>query len=398
MSKVTLRSSTFQVVILHLDMDAFFASVEQVDHPQLCGLPVIVGQSLRGVVTAASYEARHFGVHSAMPIAQAKKICPQGVFVPRRMARYRQVSQQVMTIIHNHCPVVEQASIDEAYADLTGTTRTLGSPTILATKLKKALYQETGLTCSIGIAPNKFLAKIASGWQKPNGLTSITPQDVPQFLAQLPLSKIPGIGRAFLQELSILGVRSMPDILQKPKTYWMQNFGKRGALLHDRAQGIDLSPVEPEKEPLSCSAEHTLEQDTFDGQVLQQWLLVQAERVGHELRTLNKQGQTITIKIKFKDFTTITRSKTLVLATNLTHEIYEQAQNLLKNQKLSQAVRLIGLSVSNFKNQELPLPLMHNKNRKQQKCLEQALDQIREKFGPASITRADIKQMTPMKK
>lgn len=389
MAKVTLESSIFQAVILHLDMDAFFASVEQADHPELQGLPVIIGQSLRGVVTTASYAARHYGVHSAMPIAQAKKLCPQAVFLPGRMNRYRQVSSHVMKIIMEHCPVVEQASIDEAYADITGTTRSLGTPTALAQRLKQTIKKSTGLTCSIGIAPNKFLAKIASAWHKPDGLTIIDPDTVPQFLDNLPLQKIPGVGQALLEELGHLGVKSIPDILTRPKDYWVQSLGKRGATLYERAQGIDHSPVIPESIPQSCSAEHTLDNDTLCRNELKHYLLLQAERVGSELRAMDKKGHTVTLKIKFSDFSTITRSKTMTKPTALTGEIYTIAYQLLLAQKLQQKVRLVGVAVSNFGADTLSLPLAVDSQRLRDEHLEQALDHIRGKFGNTSITRAD---------
>lgn len=393
MNKVNLGSSNFQVVILHVDMDAFFASVEQSDQPKLRDLPVIVGQSLRGVVTAASYEARRYGIHSAMPIVQAKKLCPQAIFLPGRMHRYREVSQQVMRIIQDYCPVVEQASIDEAYADITGTKRTLGSPAALAQRLKTAIKKSTDLTCSVGIAPNKFLAKIASAWQKPDGLTIIEPEAVPEFLARLSVSDIPGVGQALMDELWRLGVKSISDILNQPKEYWTQILGKRGATLYDRAQGIDLSPVVPESSPLSCSAENTLEQDTFDREILNNWLLDQSERIGRELRTLDRQGQTITLKIKFCDFSTMTRSKTLPRPTALTHEIYRIALSLLSSQKLDQKVRLVGLSVSNFRPDALSLPMTIDSRRRREELLDKTLDRIRDKYGHASIIRADTSRL-----
>jgi DNA polymerase-4 len=391
--KVTPDSSIFQVVILHLDLDAFFASVEQADNPSLQGLPVIIGQSLRGVVTAASYAARRYGVHSAMPIVQAKKLCPHAIFLPGRMHRYHQVSQEIMSIIRAHCPVVEQASIDEAYVDISGTKRALGTPKTLALSLKKVIKNTTGLSCSIGIAPNKFLAKVASAWKKPDGLTIIEPDAVFQFLAGLSLHHIPGVGQSFLEELGSLGVQTIPDILSQPKSYWAQVLGKRGADLYDRAQGIDHRPVLPKTDPLSCSAENTLEHDTLGLEMLKQYLLIQAERVGHELRALGKKSQTITLKIKFQDFSVITRSKTLHRPTDITHELYTIACTLLFAQKLEQKIRLIGISASNFRTDSAFLPLVTDKRHQRETSLDQTLDRIRNKFGNTSIMRADASHL-----
>jgi DNA polymerase-4 len=380
---------TFQAIILHLDMDAFFASVEQMDNPALRGLPVIIGDSPRGVASTASYEARKFGVHSAMPIAQARKLCPQAVFLPGRMSRYKEVSRQIMAVMETHCPVVEQASVDEAYADISGMERISDSPESLALNLKKAIRDLTGLTCSIGIAPNKFLAKIASAWRKPDGLTIISPEAVDDFLRDLPVSKIPGVGRHTQEDLRLLQVSRIRDVTTRPRQFWIEALGKRGGILYDRAMGIDPTPVIPYMEAQSCSAENTFEEDTADRNFLEHQLLVQAERVGLELRTLDKKGATVTLKIKFQDFSVITRSKTLPRPTNSTKEIYETARKLLAAQKLSRKIRLIGLGVSNFRAGQNMLPLVTDPDREREEQLDQTMDRIRTKFGAASIVRAD---------
>lgn len=377
-------------VVLHLDMDAFFTSVEQADNPDLRGKPVVIGQSLRGVASAASYEARQYGIRSAMPIVQARKLCPHAVFLPGRMSRYREVSGQVMEIMRSLCPVVEQASVDEAYADVSGMGRVCGPPENLARRLKAEILGRTGLTCSVGIAPNKFLAKIASDWNKPDGLTVIRPDDVPAFLQALPLGKIPGVGKHMLEELGGMGVTSIPDVLARPRQYWIDVLGKRGAFLHNRALGIDDSPVTPESEAQSCSAENTLDRDTLDRELLERWLLAQAERVGREVRALNKKGLTVTLKIKFHDFSSITRSKTLPRPTDITAEIYAAARRLLAAEKLPRPVRLIGLGVSNFRAMQAELPLAADPRRGKNRLLDQAMDRILDKFGKGSILRADV--------
>lgn len=389
MSANTLHSREFQLIIAHLDMDAFFTSVEQADNPDLRGKPVVIGQSLRGVASAASYEARKFGIRSAMPIVQAKRLCPHAIFLPGRMARYREVSDMIMEIMRAVCPVVEQASVDEAYADLSGTGRLLGPPEQIATQLKTKILARTGLTCSIGIAPNKFLAKVASDWNKPDGLTIIHPADVAAFLEHLPLARIPGVGARLQKELLCLGATTVPHILARPREFWINALGRRGALLHDRAQGIDSSPVVPECDPKSCSAEHTLDLDTVDRELLARWLLAQAERIGRKLRAIGKKGLTVTLKIKFDDFSSITRSKTLSRPTDTTAEIYHAARTLLALEKLPRPVRLVGTGVSNFRAMQAELPLAATPAHARGRELDQAMDRIKNKFGHTSIQRAD---------
>ncbi len=370
-------------------MDAFFAAVEQADNPALRGRPVIIGQSLRGVASAASYEARKFGVHSAMPIVQAKKLCPHGVFLPGRMARYQEVSRQVMAIMSRFCPVLEQASVDEAYADIGGTERLHGRPRVLAERIKRCILDETGLSCSIGVAPCKFLAKIASDWNKPNGLTIIEPETVAAFLSDLPVAKIPGVGKQLQEELRRMGVVVVPDVLRHSRVFWTERLGSRGGVLHDRARGIDPGVVCPDGEAKSCSAENTFDVDTLDRDELERWLLLQAERVGLELRRIGKKGRCVTVKLKFHDFTALTRSATLERPTNLTREIFETARTLLAAQVLPRPVRLIGLGVSQFRTGHNQLPLFPDRDRAKQERLDQTMDRIREKFGAKSILRAD---------
>jgi DNA polymerase IV len=389
MSKSSMPMPDQERIIAHLDMDAFFTSVEQADDPGLRGKPVVIGQSLRGVASAASYEARKYGIRSAMPIVQARKLCPHAVFLPGRMSRYREVSLQVMSVIRSLCPVVEQASVDEAYADLSGTGRIYGPPENLALRLKAEILAATGLTCSVGIAPNKFLAKIASDWNKPDGLTRIRPEDVPLFLRDLPLRKIPGVGQHFHEELCRMGVTTIPHVLAHSRAYWEEALGKRGAFLHDRALGIDDSPVVADNDPKSCSAENTLDKDTLDRTLLQRQLLIQAERIGRELRSMGKKGLTVTLKIKFHDFSSLTRSKTLSRPTDITTEIFHTARRLLAQEKLPQAVRLIGTGVSNFRSVQAELPLIADAGRKRSRTLDETMDRIKDKFGTKSILRAE---------
>lgn len=376
--------------ILHVDMDAFYAAVEQADHPELAGKPVIVGGSNRGVVTAASYEARKFGVRSAMPIFEARRLCPQAVFMPVNMQRYREVSRQIMDIIGQLSPLVEQLSIDEATIDITGTENLLGPPVELAATIKQRIRAETALTCSIGIAPNKFLAKIASDMNKPDGLTIIEDKDVREFLRILPVAKVPGIGRATLQTMKSLGVVMAADVLKFPRDFWVKRLGKFGERLYERAQGIDRTPVVPHSKAKSCSAEDTFPQDTMDLDELRKWLLMQADEVGRELRSEGLTGKTIVLKIKFFDFRTLTRSRTLPEPTNCTQVIYQVANQLLEGLKIASKVRLTGVGVSNLSAGERQLKLFRDPSLERQEKLDQAVDRIVDRYGMKAIRRGRV--------
>ncbi|MBU1238343.1 DNA polymerase IV [Myxococcota bacterium] len=372
--------------ILHLDMDAFYASVEQSDDPSLKGKPVIIGQGERGVVSAASYEARAFGVKSAIPVLTARKLCPGGIFLKGRMARYSEVSREIMDILQRYSPVVEQASIDEAYMDITGLQGLLGPPQAIARDLKAEILDTTGLNCSIGIAPCKYLAKIVSDWNKPDGLYILTPMDVPDFMMQLPIARMPGVGTKFQEELSSLGVRYAGDVLAHSGAWWEERCGKRGAFLHQHARGIDESPVTPNREAKSTSCENTFEEDVSDRHVLKRWLLAQAERIGAELREMGVEAKTITLKCKFSDFRQITRSHTLGEATCSTNTIYTTATRLLASVKLTKPLRLIGLGASNLSHSHRQLGLFESMA-KQEGTLDRALDSLRKKHGKAIVRR-----------
>lgn len=377
-------------LILHVDMDAFFASVEQLDNPELRGKPVIVGGSTRGVVSACSYEARKFGVHSAMPTAQARRLCPHAAFVPVRGERYAELSHQVMAVLQDFSPLVEQASVDEAYLDVSGTQRLFGPPEALGARLKVAVREATGLACSVGIAPVKFLAKIASDYDKPDGLYVIHPEDMESFLRDLPVGKIPGVGGSSLSRLRDLGICTAGDVLRYPESFWERRFGKFGQALHARAQGIDPRPVVTQYEAKSEGAENTFATDTNDREELKRWLLDQAERVGRRLRRDKHKGRTVTLKIKFNDFKSITRSKTLPEPTSATRCIFETAARLLDQEPLPRKVRLIGLSVSNFGHKPLQLSLFHEAEENHDEPLDQTLDAIREKFGKDALVRGRV--------
>jgi len=376
--------------ILHVDMDAFYASVEQADQPELRGKPVIIGGGRRGVVSAASYEARKFRVRSAMPIFEARRLCPEGFFLPVRMKRYREVSRRIMDILGNFTPLLEKASVDEAYLDVTGTEKLLGTPVQIAEKIKEKIRQQTGLTCSVGVAPNRFLAKIASDLEKPDGLTVIPHEKVQDFLATLPVQKIPGVGARTLEVLKNLGVVHASDILRIPEDFLIRKLGKAGHELVERARGIDNSPVISWSEPKSFSAEHTLSEDIGDREELKKHLLIQAERVGMDLRRHGYSGRTVTLKIKFSNFKTITRSRTCSMVSDSTAFIYGTAAELLDQIELKLKVRLIGVGVSNLRKGVRQLSLLEEENHKRERELDRAVDRLREKYGTSILMRGSV--------
>lgn len=381
---------SFAQWILHLDMDAFFASVEQLDNPEFRGKPLIIGGGERGVVSTASYEARRYGVRSAMPVFQAKKLCPHGIFIPGRMARYAEKSKEIMAVLADFSPLVEQASIDEAYLDANGLENFFDHPSAMALQVQKAVYERCGLTCSIGLAPVKFLAKIASDMKKPNGLTILSHDSVTGFLATLPVGRIPGVGPATLRTLELLGIRFAGDMTRYSRDFWQKHMGKIGLVLYERASGRDERTVQPYSAPKSESAENTFAKDTADYEILAVWLLRQSERVGYNLRKQNLAGKTITLKLKYSDFTQKTRSRTLKHHTNLTKEIYETAISLLREQPLERPLRLIGVGVSQFGRDAGQLSLLPDageEDRKRNAALDATLDAARERWGRNIILR-----------
>ena len=382
-------------MIIHVDMDAFYASVEQLDNPDLKGQCVIVGGTTnRGVVSAASYEARKFGVHSAMPIFQAKKKCPQGVFVPPRMSRYKAVSQHIMAILKGYSPLVEMVCIDEAYIDIAGCTGLLGSPREIALTIKKKIQAETCLTCSVGLAPVRFLAKIASDLDKPDGLTIIQPEQVNDFIDTLAIQKVPGIGKKSSEQLNRIGIRFLGDIKHYPREMLTRRLGKFGYRLIDLSNGIDPTPVSPESEHKSVSSEHTLAKDTLDTRYLKQTLLQQSERVSRELRKMGVKAKVVTLKLKHDDFKQITRRITIQSPTQSTDTIYKEAVRLLDQYSLTRKVRLVGVGASGFVSATGPVQMdifgktpAANKNWEK---VDKTLDHIGKKFGKGVVQRASL--------
>lgn len=383
-------------VILHIDMDAFYASVEQMDNPALKGKPVIVGgTSNRGVVSAASYEARKFGIHSAVPIFQAKQKCPEGVYLPVRMNRYQEVSRQVMEILKGFSPLIEQVSIDEAYMDISGVDKLLGLPRDIGLEVKGRIRETTSLTCSIGIAPNKFLAKVASDMDKPDGLTIVPPEKVPQFIDRLSIEKVPGVGKKTVQTLNKMGVLTLGDIQQLSEHELLKKTGKFGQRLLKLSRGIDETPVVPHITSKSISSEQTLAVNTNDREILKKQLLIQSEIVGRRARGKGVGGTTVTLKLKRADFTQMTRSVTIEEATHSTNTIYEQGLKLLGQVKTSTKFRLIGIGLSNFvPREEMPKQLsLFGKTGALDRSwedVEKAMDTIKERFGRDAIKRGGL--------
>lgn len=384
-----------QRYIMHIDMDAFFASVEQLDNPALRGKPVGVGSlHARSVLSAASYEARKFGVRSAMPVRQALKLCPQLQVVSGTRGRYKEVSGQVMAVLGNFSPVVEQASIDEAYLDITGTEKLFGPPRKLAETIKNEIYKATGLTASVGIAPVKFLAKIASDLDKPNGISIIEAHEVQDFLKTLPVEKIPGVGKKAMPKLRAFGIQYAADLRRFPPEFWKERFGERGLVLYEKGAGIDPTKVEVGGQMKSSSAENTFGEDVSNPHTLKTLLLKQAERIAAEIRRKSLKGRTITLKIKFPDFRQITRSRTLESRTSHSGTIYKTACSLLDAEMPIGPVRLIGVGISNFEDRSRQLSLLDDPQKpaenKKLDQLDKAVDQVRLKFGKNILTRGRL--------
>jgi DNA polymerase IV len=336
--------------IIHLDMDAFYASVEARDNPTLRGKPVVVGGcERRGVVSAASYEARRYGVRSAQPMAAARRCCPHGVFLPVRMARYKEVSETVFAVFHRFTPLVERLSIDEAFLDVTGSVRLFGSSPTIARAIKEAVRRETGLTVSAGVASSKLVAKIASDLNKPDGLTVVPPGMERAFLAPLPVEKLWGVGKVTRETLKGLGVRTIGDLSRVPVARLEHRFGAGGLLMHRLALGVDERDVVPEEEAKSIGHEDTYSDDVLDPVVLQRDLLRLSDRVAARLRRHGVRGRTVTLKVKYRDFVQVTRAATLAAATDDGREICRHARALLgKTEAGKKPVRLLGITLSNL--------------------------------------------------
>ena len=388
--------------ILHLDMDSFFAAIEQLDHPEWRGKPLVVGSppDQRGVVSTASYEARVFGVHSAMPSRTAGRLCPHGIFVPPRMERYEEVSGQVMAIIGEFTPLVEQVSVDEAFMDVRGAMRIWPDPIALARELKRRIRERLQLTGSVGVATNKYLAKVASDLQKPDGLTVVPnePDAIVRFLAPLPATKIWGIGKVSGARLAERGIQTIGQVQALDERALESIFGRSMARhVWELARGIDDRAVETGWDEKSISGEYTFGEDCRSLEAVRQVLLEQVERVGARMREAGKVARTAQIKVRFGDFTTITRQAPLPGATNADRALMDCAFRLFERERIARAIRLIGFGVSNLApasasgappaQPELfgemdPLP-----RRERDQRLDQAVDRLRRTFGRDAVRR-----------
>lgn len=390
-----VKSAQRSKAILHLDMDAFFPAVEMLDNPSLKGKPVIVGGTReRGVVSSASYEARRSGVHSAQPMATAIRLCPQGIFLPVRMSRYQEVSRSVFEIFHRFTPLVEAVSIDEAFLDVTGSKRLFGGPEEIARRIKKAVFKKVGITVSAGVAPIKFIAKIASDLEKPDGLIVVPADRVKAFLHPLSIDKLWGVGKVTRKALVQMGVRTVGDLSRMPQDVLGKKFGKHGTHLFRLAHGVDDRDVTPDRERKSVGHEETFSRDLLKPERIRKELQDLAIRVSRRLRYLGFQGRTVTLKVKYDDFVQVTRSATFASPTDDGAELFKAVCRLLKNTDAGRRpVRLLGISLSNLcEPAGLSQPGLFETEtaRPKSRKLNQALDRIHEKFGEDAVLPATL--------
>jgi DNA polymerase-4 len=394
------RLSGPKPTILHVDMDAFYASVELRDRPELAGRPVAVGgrADKRGVIAAASYAAREYGVRSAMPTAQALRLCPELVLLPADFDKYTAVSQQVMDVFRRYTPLVEPLSLDEAFLDVAGCERLFGDAVAIGRAIKTDILKETGLVASIGIAPSKFLAKLASGLDKPDGFRVIQPEEVRSVLDPLPVSAIFGVGERTAKRLEALGVTTVSQLASRARDEVMREFGASGAWIHDLAHGIDPRRVNPRREEKSHGLERTFERDIADREELRLLLYEFCEEVSHELRHRGLRGRTITLKARYWNFKTVTRSRSLDLPVNLGKRIYATARELLD--KLPDGpLRLLGVQLSHLSDVRAPVqaglfeelePAPGEESERKLERATEALDKLRTRFGAGTVTPGSL--------
>jgi DNA polymerase-4 len=384
--------------ILHIDMDAFYASVEEQDRPELKGRPLIVGgTSGRGVVAAASYAVRRFGVRSAMPMREALRRCPHAVCVQPRMTRYKEVSERVFTIFHEFTPLVEGLSLDEAFLDVTGSRRLLGGPESIGAEIRRRIHTETGLTASVGIAPNKLLAKIASDLNKPDGMCSIGADNMRDILDPLPVERLFGVGPRTLPAVHAAGIRSFGDLRRAGDDVLRRLFGKHGKTMRDRASGLDDRPVVPDREEKSISAEETYATDIRELPKLCVELQRLADRAASRLRKQTLAAGRVSVKIRRGDFTTFTRQRVLGRPTQDTVVVSAAARRLLEEWSAAHSnapVRLLGVALSNLRTMQQPdlfadVPVAGAR-------LDAVVDGIRDRFGSALLTRASLLPRGPV--
>jgi DNA polymerase-4 len=383
-------------MILHVDMDAFFASVEQRDNPELKGKPVVVGgNSKRSVVAAASYEARKYGIRSAMPIFMAKQECPDLYIVPVDKKKYRHESKKIMDILMFYSPLVEQTSVDEAYIDIKGCKRLFGDHAKIITDIKDRILTERSLTCSIGAAPIRFLAKIASDINKPDGIFIIEQTMVKDFVNNIDIEKIPGVGKKAFEQMKILNIRKLGDIRQFNPSILLKKFGKFGTRLIEYANCIDTTPLGQDVKRKSISSESTLPEDTNEIKIIKKHLLSHSKAVGQDLRKKNMLTNNVAIKFKFSDFSQVTRQKIVSVPISSTQSIYNETLTLLKKILIKKKIRLVGVNVAclNKKSGHFQMDLLNEINEQTEKWekVDKAIDSISKKFGNSIIENATLK-------
>jgi DNA polymerase-4 len=384
--------------ILHVDMDAFYAAVEQLDYPELRGKPILVGgDGPRSVVTTASYEARPFGCHSAQPMVVAKRLCPQAVIVRPRFSRYREVSNRMFEILESFTPQIEPISIDEAFLDLTGSERLLGGADDVARRIKQRVRDQLGLTISVGVAPNKFLAKLASDLEKPDGLTIIRADDVDRVLPPLPVTKIWGIGPKTAARLLNLGIKTIADIRRLPADVLPRTFGSEASRYYNLAHGIDDRPVVRDGEAKSISHEETFGADLANPDEVRNVLLGQVEQVAWRLRKHGLRARNVYLKIRDGSFRTVTRAAMLREATDQTKLLWETSRELFDLWAVGsfKPVRLIGMGAAALTNEPEQLGLFRDRKAEQQKQIDRAVDGIKAKFGGSAIRRGPASLQPP---
>jgi DNA polymerase IV len=380
--------------VFHVDMDAFFVSVEELFDPSLKGKPVVVGgqRNERGVVSAASYEARKFGVHSAMPLRTAAKLCPDAVFVTGHPDRYRACSEIVHEVLESFSPQVEMVSIDEAYLDMTGTERLHGPPLLAADKLHRKMKVETQLNCSIGIGTSRLIAKVCSGKAKPHGVLYVVPGQEARFLTPLDVREIPGVGKVTEQKLRGLEIRTVGDIAKLDDSILEQHLGKWGLALAGKSRGEDTGAwfegeIGESDGPKSISHEHTYDRDTADVLQIEATLMRLSEMVGRRLREQQLCARTLQLKLRYKDFITVTRAHSLETPTQLDNEIYHRIRALFHtNWRRGAPVRLLGVHASSFDEKPAQANLLEGSTRGKWERALSAADRLRDKFGESSVT------------
>ena len=379
-------------MILHVDMDAFYASVEERERPSLVGQPVVVGGTAegRGVVAAANYEARKYGVHSAMPSAVARRLCPQAVVIPPRIGFYSEISREIREIFDRYTPLIEPLSLDEAFLDVTASEALFGPAPEIALSIKKDIVTELELVASVGVAASKFIAKLASDLDKPDGLVVVEPGQEQTFLDPLPVGCVWGIGRASGEVFRGLGIHTIGELREYPLEALQGRFGRHGEQLWRLARGIDERAVVPDHEAKSISHETTFERDIDDDSILRSWMLELTEQVGRRLRRHQLRARTVQIKVRFDDFHTITRARSLKQPTDLTNELWALASGLLRTSRSRdrRAVRLLGMGANGLDDSRvMQEDLFDVDARKKQGRIDSVVDSVTERFGKSAMRR-----------